>query len=361
MAIYLALSMGVLLLLVLTPAASGIYFTSEELSSDESMRGLYSRWCAKYPEGRGCNLDDKAERFKIFKSHAAKIEKLNKGAAHNQRHLDQFSDLTKKEFISSYASCYADNGEHQQENEIISSNKFASANNDIPSHIDWREKGAVTDVRNQGECGSCWAFAAAGAVEGLNMIKNNELLPLSVQELVDCRTTKGCNGSNARQAFEYIIDTDGISSWEDNPYLGRVGTVWNCHDAKKIVVIGGYERVPPYNETALMQAVASQPVVVVVDSSGWKGLTTNPREVFRGPCNSNLSHQVLLVGYGTEERYSDGRLNDTINYWLIKNSWGRLWRDRGYIRIERGSEEDGGLCGILKDPVYPVDPVMLEY
>ncbi|XBI68347.1 hypothetical protein VPH35_047558 [Triticum aestivum] len=361
MAIYLALSMGVLLLLVLTPAASGIYFTSEELSSEESMRALYNRWCAKYPEGRGCSLDNKAARFEIFKAHAAKIEKLNKGAVHSRPHLNQFSDLTKEEFISSFASCYASGGEHHQGNEIISSDKFAFTNNDIPSHIDWREKGAVTDVRSQGDvCGSCWAFAAAGAVEGINMIKNNELVPLSVQELVDCSTTKGCKSGNAWRAFEYIIDNDGISSWESNPYQGRVGTVWNCHDANKIVAIGGYELVPPNNETALMQAVASQPVVVGVDSSGWKELR-DLKEIFTGPCKSNISHQVLVVGYGTEERYSDGRLIKSTNYWLIKNSWGSGWGDGGYIRLERGYEKEGGKCGILKDPMYPVDPVMLEF
>ncbi|KAM3403154.1 hypothetical protein ACQJBY_006735 [Aegilops geniculata] len=350
----LTLSMGVLVL-ALTPAASSIDFTSAELSSEESTWQLYERWCKKYPDGRGCNDDDKSGRLDIFRSRVQEINIMNTGVIHNRRRLNEFSDITDDEFKETFGSCFLKSREELLEHDVITGDQFTFANDDIPDYVDWASRGAVTQVMDQGSCGACWAFAAAGAVEGIHMIENGILMQLSVQELLDCSISRGCDGGNAVKAFNHVIDADGIAKWEDNPY---VATRLNCHKAQKVVAIGGYKFVPRFNETALKQAVASQPVVVSVDTTGWAKHYQAGR-VFSGPCGQRTGHQALLVGYGTAQEQDIDGSNYTIDYWKIKNSWGVHRGEKGYYRLERGYEETGGLCGILRFAMYPVEPIEL--
>jgi C1A family cysteine protease len=222
---------------------------------------------------------------------------------------------------------------------------------ELPNEVDWVSAGAVTPVKNQGQCGSCWSFSTTGSVEGAWFIKKGELVSLSEQQLVDCSGPEGnmgCNGGLMDQAFSYIIKNGGICSEADYPYSSGGGANGTCHTCTPVAHISSYVDVQPKNETALMAAVAQQPVSVAVEADGldWQfyfgGIVTDA-------CGTNLDHGVLVVGYGTD--YT-GKPQD---YWKVKNSWGADWGEQGYIRLGRGTAfAPNGQCGILMDPSYPI-------
>ena len=217
---------------------------------------------------------------------------------------------------------------------------------ELPAEVDWVAKGAVTPVKNQGQCGSCWSFSTTGSVEGAWFIKTGELVSLSEQQLVDCsgpEGNQGCNGGMMDNAFQYIIKNGGICSEANYSYTATQG---NCETCTPVAKISSYVDVTPNNTQSLMMAVAQQPVSVAVEADGldWQfyfgGIVTDS-------CGLNLDHGVLVVGYGTDSSAGD--------YWKVKNSWGQDWGEQGYIRIGRGSKFDpAGECGILMDPSYPV-------
>lgn len=197
--------------------------------------------------------------------------------------------------------------------------------------VDWREKGAVTHVKNEGQCGSSWAFAATGAIEGLRAVTGHGLHSLSEQQLLDCSGAYGnqaCNGGYPVDAFRYVIANQGIASEAAYPYTARHGT---CKQASPVAEIAGYVQVR--GEAALQEAVARQPVVAAVDSSNWGSYRGG---IFSGPCGRQLNHVVLVVGY-------------TSGYWIVKNSWGANWGNGGYILLARGRN----LCGIGDAASYP--------
>ena len=219
----------------------------------------------------------------------------------------------------------------------------------LPAEVDWVSAGAVTPVKNQGQCGSCWSFSTTGAVEGAWFLKTRQLVSLSEQQLVDCSGPEGnmgCNGGLMDQAFSYIVKNGGICSEADYPYTSGNGANGTCHTCTSVAQINGYVDVQPKNETALLAAVAQQPVSVAVEADGldWQfyfgGVVTDA-------CGSNLDHGVLVVGYGTDATAGD--------FWKVKNSWGADWGEQGYIRLGRGAKfAPNGECGILMDPSYPL-------
>lgn len=212
----------------------------------------------------------------------------------------------------------------------------------LPESIDWRSKGAVTPVKNQGFCGSCWAFSAVGAMEGQHFLKTKKLVSLSEQNLVDCSPKDtGCHGGNMDNAFEYVIKNNGIDTENGYPYEARDG---KCRyvPTKVGATFSNYIHLPFGNEATLQEAVAtSGPVAVGIDAGN--ELFHNYKEGIFDPddCTRNLDHGVLVVGYGTE----NGK-----DYWLVKNSWGHHWGIDGYIKMARNKN----LCGIADDASYPV-------
>ncbi|GFP88441.1 kdel-tailed cysteine endopeptidase cep1 [Phtheirospermum japonicum] len=220
----------------------------------------------------------------------------------------------------------------------------------VPPSIDWRKKGAVTPVKSQLNCGalihvvgSCWAFSAVAAVEGIKFIRSRRLLNLSEQELIDCdRRSRGCSSGRSEFAFDYI-KRNGITSLAKYPYTGKAG---KCKYRSKYprVYIQGYQYVPRNNERALLRAVAYQPVSVSIDARSID-FKHYKRGVFRGRCGRILKHSVTIVGYG--------RTSNGIRYWLVKNSWGAGWGEGGYIRMLRGLSGPGK-CGIAMMPRYPI-------
>jgi len=209
--------------------------------------------------------------------------------------------------------------------------------------VDWRDEGAVTPVKNQGQCGSCWAFSATGSMEGAYFMKNKSLPSLSEQQLVDCATkegNQGCNGGLMDYAFDYA-KANKMDSESDYPYKGRDG---KCAAKGTVDMLSSYEDVTPEDPEALATALKNGPVSVAVD-----GASLAFQFYFGGIvkhfCGTSLDHGVLLVGMGTE--------NDT-DYWIIKNSWGASWGEKGYIRVERDmSKKSKGVCGEQSQPSQP--------
>ncbi|PNY06010.1 cysteine proteinase rd21a-like protein [Trifolium pratense] len=228
------------------------------------------------------------------------------------------------------------------------STRYAFRDDDeLPESVDWREKGAVVDVKDQGQCGSCWAFSTVGAVEGINKIVTGDLISLSEQELVDCDKgyNMGCNGGLMDNAFEFIMQNGGIDTEDDYPYRASDNT---CDPNKKnarVVTIDGYEDVPENDEKSLKKALAFQPVSVAIEAGG-RAFQLYQSGVFTGTCGTELDHGVVAVGYGTE--------NGT-DYWLVRNSWGSSWGEGGYIKLERNLKStQTGKCGIAMEASYPV-------
>ncbi|GMP33974.1 hypothetical protein CsSME_00007055 [Camellia sinensis var. sinensis] len=195
--------------------------------------------------------------------------------------------------------------------------------------------------------GSCWAFSTVVGVEGINQIKTKKLVSLSEQELVDCDNNEnaGCNGGLTDLAFEFIKRKGGITTEENYPYNAADGTCDVSKENHPVVSIDGHENVPANDEDALMKAAANQPISVAIDAGG-SDFQFYSEGVFTGGCGTELDHGVAIVGYGTTL--------DGTKYWIVKNSWGTEWGEKGYIRMQRGISDKEGLCGIAMEASYPI-------
>ncbi|XP_073154178.1 senescence-specific cysteine protease SAG39-like [Henckelia pumila] len=306
-----------------------------------NMAARHERWMRKY--GRVYqDTDEKAKRFKIFKMNVEFIERSNSEVNRTYKlRINEFADLKNDEF------CAARNGYKKfPQNKSSTSFRYEGVK-DVPQSMDWRKKGAVTGVKNQGQCGSCWAFSTVAAMEGINQISTRKLISLSEQELLDCDRTGGnqdCHGGFMESAFKFIVQNRGLTTESDYPYHGISGTCNSQKKASSVATITGYENVPINDESALLKAVANQPVSVSIDSKG-PSFQFYSSGVITGDCGTNLDHGVTVVGYGETE-------NGT-KYWLVKNSWGSEWGEAGYVRVARDVEAKGGMCGIAMQACYP--------
>jgi len=209
---------------------------------------------------------------------------------------------------------------HEADAETVITLDEVTPSNDV----DWRTKGAVTPVKNQGQCGSCWAFSATGAIEGWMVAKaGKQLISLSEQAIVDCAKSagQGCNGGWPNKAIDYASQS-GLPSESAYAYTGRDGS---CKSFTPVVKPGGSSS--GQGEATLGGQLAAQPVSVCVDASG--GFQSYHSGVFNGPCGTQINHAILAVG-------------STAQYWIVKNSWGTSWGSSGYIYMAKGKN----LCGV---------------
>ena len=220
---------------------------------------------------------------------------------------------------------------------------------ELPEHVDWRDKDDVSSVKNQLDCGSCWAFSATGAVESAWSIHHHKLYNLSQQELVDCSGSygnNGCYGGLMDAAFQYIID-NGLCSNSSYPYTANsTGTCLNT-TCQKVVHLRKYHDIKTNDEHALARAVVKQPVSVAIQAD-LQSFQLYKSGIYSDPdCGDDLDHGVLVVGYGYDPSWD-------MKYWIVKNSWGSTWGDNGYIRIQKDINDSSGLCGIAIDPSVPI-------
>lgn len=257
--------------------------------------------------------------------------------------LNMFSDLETAEFSRIY------NGYRPALRSSNVTRKLYKAPPPDPSlntaTVDWRNKGVVTPVKNQGQCGSCWAFSTTGSVEGQHALKTGNLVSLSEQDLVDCSTSygnEGCNGGLMDNAFKYII-AKGDDTEESYPYTAEDGTCRYNPDNVG-ARISSYTDIPSGSESALQTAARSiGPISVAIDASHASFQSYESGVYYEPDCSTEqLDHGVLVVGYGTT---SDG-----VDYWLVKNSWGAAWGMDGYIMMSRNRDNN---CGIATEASYP--------
>lgn len=313
------------------------------LSDAKSVRHLhllqsksnFKRFVKKY--GRSyANIDEYDSRYQIFRENMKRVQFLMETEQGTATYgPTEFSDLTEEEFRQTKLGV-----DPNLRKDDVHWPTADVPDVPVPEEFDWREKGAVTPVKNQGSCGSCWAFSVTGNVEALWFLKSNNLVVLSEQEMVDCdKLDNGCNGGLPENAYEFIVEEGGLESESDYPYEGKND---KCHLSKKKAKVDIDRAVEiPTNETQIAQwLITHGPISIGLNANAmqfYMGGVSHPFPFLCSP--KSLDHGVLIVGFGV---HNYTLFHTTLPYWIIKNSWGPSWGEQGYYRLYRGD----GSCGV---------------
>lgn len=366
-----------LVCLVLVSVAAAAKLKWNQLDASYKFDTYLQHYNKKYD-----NTNEYQMRKSIFENNLHKIINHNNDNTKTwKEEINHLADLTEEELKAKkgYNHRMALNAKKGRKAISLSSLSSLSVA-DLPTSVDWRTQGVVSPVKDQGNCGSCWSFAASETIESHHAIKTGQLWTLSEQQILDCTSnpqhcggTGGCEGGTVEVAYTSIIKAGGLSSEWTYPYLSHPGNDFpKCNLLSNFsktapVTINGYTVLPENEYLPLLTAVATEgPIAISVDASSWHFYATG---VFNGcnQTNPDIDHAVQLVGYGTDPKLGD--------YWLVRNSWTPAWGENGYIRVYRTSElqcgtdatpADGdgcdggpeqvtvcGTCGILYDTVYP--------
>jgi len=322
-------------------------------ASAGSLRGSNAEWDAFVSKfGFTFTAEELVARRAIFDANLAKIE------AHNALNLpwtmgvNQFTHLTPDEWRARVSS-----GKRNKLDTSAAGAPEVPLRGTLPASVNWTAVGKVNPVKDQAQCGSCWAFATVLAVEGDYAVNKNTLLSLSEEQVVQCDYNNGdgnsgCDGGDQLTALKWLANQPGLCTEADYPYTSGGGTTGKCKKTctPAVKIAEGVE-VPKGNDTALMVAIANYPLSLSVDASDdaiWQSYSGGVVTGKCGTCKdaSCLDHGVGGVGYGTD---------NGVDYWIVRNSWGKSWGEAGYIRLARGpAYAPAGQCGVTIDNQYSV-------
>jgi C1A family cysteine protease len=314
------------------PAETEFRFTKV---NNQTLKDLYAGWKKTYNVSFGGAAEDSV-RFKTFSKTYTQIAQVNAKNLTYKLGLNEFSAMTDEEFSAIKLGFAAKKLRLEGKRNVT---KLPTAN--LRETVDWTTKGAVTPVKNQGSCGSCWAFSATGALEGVSAIVS-KIQDFAEQELVDCSRSygnNGCSGGLMDYAFKYVKDK-GISIQTDYPYKGVDATCKTTTGTK--FKISGFTDVPANSAAQLKAAIVKGPVSVAIQADSTVFRNYKSGVITGTACGTNLNHGVLAVGYETTGT----------PYYKVKNSWGKTWGDQGYVKI--GITDGAGVCGIHKMSSYPL-------
>lgn len=320
----------------------GVEFDSFLNDSDEwkQFTNFQDRFSKRYE-----NIQELETRFQIFRSNLRNIILHNSDHTQNfTMGINQFTDLTPQEFKDMYV-----NGRKENLGSF-GCKSFSSGGSGLPSSVDWRNNGVVNSVRDQGQCGSCWAFATTANAESVWAISSGKLLDLSEEFLVDCASgvgyyNMGCNGGQPDSAFKYMIN-NGQCTEASYPYkAGVTKTAGSCQKCTSAgVSFSSCSDVTPKDQVALAAAVAKQPVVIAIEADTRYFQSYSGGILDSTACGTTLDHAVEIIGYGSQ---------NGVDYWIVRNSWGSSWGESGYVRIKKtSSTNDIGICGVAAEPSF---------
>lgn len=302
---------------------------------DGSYEETWQQW--KLQNNKQYSLAEDRKRFEIFVDNVEKIAAENSKGMSHKLALNKFSDLTTEEFGEKYIGGYVPSARFPGLKSVPWEYPATAA----PDEIDWVSKGGVNAVKNQGQCGSCWAFSTVAAIEGRLYSASKKLLSLSEEQLVQCdKVDSGCNGGLMDNGFKFV-EKHALCTEDDYPYSSGGGTTGSCKSScKGQVTVKGFTDVPRQDEDALKAAVAEGVVSVAIEADKMVFQSYRSGVLDKPGCGTQLDHGVAAVGYG-----KDGG----VDYWKVRNSWGSSWGEKGYIRMARGKN----YCGIAESASYP--------
>lgn len=310
---------------------------------------LFDEWITKFHK-KYSTLSELEHRRQVFLNNLQTIKNLNLESPDATFAPNKFADLTPDEFASMYLRPVTP----QQRDYLFKTNPVIhpqrSSNTDLPTDFNWVDHGAVSSVKNQASCGSCWAFGATANMEGQWYLhgtdRSQPIVSFSPQNLVDCdhecmffpstndtECDAGCNGGMEPNAFQWVIKNGGIMSYDDYPYTAITGKTCLYNRTKSVAKFSSWTYVDCDEDTLMEQLHERGPLSIGVNANTWSFYTGG---VYSSYCGKENNHAVLLTGWGVTE--------EGVKYWIIKNSWGDSWGKGGYIWLQRGVNK----CGLLE-------------